>query len=166
MDMLFDIVLIASMTVAVFSNFYGWPGNIVIPVNSLVYGIVTNFQTVTLSFIALLVLLFIIFELLEFVILFFTAKKVGASKWAIMGGVFGGVLGAISGAFFTPVIGAIIGSVLGVFIGAVLLEFIKCKCFGKSLKSGIGVFLGKIGGLSIKVIGAVTMTTMVASKII
>lgn len=166
MNMVFDIVLIASMAVAVFSNFYGWPGNVVIPVNTLIYGIVTNFHSFTISFILILFLLFIVFELLEFVILFFTAKKIGASKWAIMGGVFGGVVGAISGAFFTPVMGAVIGSVFGVFIGAFVLEFIKCKCLGRSLKSGIGVFLGKIGGLSMKVIGAVTMTIMVASKII
>jgi uncharacterized protein YqgC (DUF456 family) len=110
--------------------------------------------------------LFLIFEVLEFLLIFFTAKKIGASKWAIMGGVFGGVLGAISGAFFTPVMGGIIGSVTGVFVGAFILEFIKCKCLRSSFMSGIGVFLGKIGGLSIKTVGAITMTIMVASKII
>lgn len=166
MNVVFDIVLIVSMAVAVLSNFYGFPGNIVIPVNSLVYGIITRFQDYSFTFILTLFILFVAFELIEFLVLFLTARKVGASKWAIIGGVIGGVLGAISGAFFSPVFGAVIGSVLGVFLGAVILEFVKCRCIIDSLKSGIGVFLGKIGGLAVKVIGAVTMTTMVASKII
>mgnify|MGYP006310265563 FL=1 len=49
MNQIFDIVLITSMGVAVFSNFYGWPGNVVIPLNSLVYGFITNFQSFSIT---------------------------------------------------------------------------------------------------------------------
>ncbi len=99
-------------------------------------------------------------------LIYFTAKKYGSSKWGISGAIIGGIVGAISGAFVTPIMGAIIGSISGVFLGAFLLEFINTTNVKDSLFSGLGAFLGKLGGLSIKVIGGVTMAVMVASRII
>jgi uncharacterized protein YqgC (DUF456 family) len=95
-----------------------------------------------------------------------TAKKYGASKWGITGAIVGGIGGAISGAFITPVVGAIIGSIIGVFAGATLLEFFKSYDLREALLSGVGAFLGKIGGLSIKICGAVTIIIMIGYKVL
>ena len=65
----------------------------------------------------------------------------------------------------TPVLGAIIGSIIGVFVGATILEFIKSYNLKESIIAGIGAFIGKLGGLSIKICGAVTMVIMVGYKI-
>ena len=85
----------------------------------------------------------------------------GASRKAVWGAVIGGFAGAISGFFVTPVLGSIIGSISGVFVGAVGLEWIAKRNLKAALKAGAGAFLGKIGSLSIKMIGSVVMATTI-----
>lgn len=166
MHLVMDISLISIIMFSVFSNFYGLPGNSILALSSLVYGLITGFESFSFSFVLTLFGIVVALELLEFLLIYFTAKKYGSSKWGISGAIIGGIVGAISGAFVTPIMGAIIGSICGVFLGAFLLEFINTTNVKDSLFSGLGAFLGKLGGLSIKVIGAVTMAVMVASRII
>jgi uncharacterized protein len=160
-----DILFVLAVSAALTSNFFGVPGNILIAVNSLIYGIITNFDTFSLTFVLTLFIIVILVEFLEYLMIALTAKKYGASKWGITGGIIGGIGGAISGAFFTPVMGAIIGSILGVFFGAIIFEYFRSFDFRKAVYSGIGAFLGKIGGLSLKTCGAVTMIIMIGYKI-
>lgn len=166
MHLVMDISLISIIMFAVFSNFYGLPGNSILALSSLVYGLITGFESFSFSFVLTLFGIVVALELLEFLLIYFTAKKYGSSKWGISGAIIGGIVGAISGAFVTPIMGAIIGSISGVFLGAFILEFINTTNVRDSLFSGLGAFLGKLGGLSIKVIGGVTMAVMVASRII
>ena len=121
--MVLEILFVLAVSAALMSNFFGVPGNILIAVNSLIYGIVTNFDSFSLTFVLTLFIIVILVEFLEYLMIALTAKKYGASKWGITGGIIGGIGGAISGAFFTPVIGAIIGSILGVFFGAIIFEY-------------------------------------------
>ncbi len=160
-----DIIFIAVAAASMMSNLYGVPGNLLIAFDSLIYGLVTNFREFGFAFILTLFLVVLIVEFLEYLLIVLTAKKYGASRWGIAGGVLGGVGGAVSGAFFTPVIGAIIGSVIGVFIGATIFEFFKSFNLRMAVRSGIGAFLGKLGGLSIKMCGAITMLIMIGYKI-
>ena len=161
-----DIALISIFGISMFSNFYGLPGNFSIVLSSLVYALATGFNHFSISFILLVFAVFLLFELLEFLLIFLTARRFGASKWGISGAILGGIIGALSGAFFTPVMGAIVGSVIGVFLGAFTLEFFKNRNIKKSLRYSFGAFIGKMGGLSLKTVGAVTMASMVLSKII
>ncbi len=162
---LLDILFIFTVTAALISNFFGVPGNILIAVNSLIYGLITNFDSYSFTFVLTLFLIVLIVEFLEYLLIALTAKKYGASKWGITGGIIGGIGGAISGAFVTPVLGAILGSIVGVFVGASVFEYFKSYDIRISLLSGIGAFLGKIGGLSIKTCAAVTMIIMIGYKI-
>lgn len=162
LEVVFAITLIAAML----SNFAGIPGNIIIAVNSLIYGLVTNFNHYSLTFVLTVFLIVIAVEFLEYLLIVIAARKYGASRWGIIGSIIGGLGGAISGAFFTPVIGAIIGSIIGVFIGALVGEFFKSFDLRKSLMSGIGAFIGKLGGLSVKTCGAITLVIMIAYKIL
>lgn len=163
--MILEIVFIIAVVASLVSNFFGVPGNILIVVSSFVYGIVTNFADYTFAFVITLFLIVLLVEFLEYLLIVLTAKKYGASKWGITGSIVGGIGGAISGAFVTPVLGAIIGSVVGVFLGATLLEFFKSYNIREALFSGMGAFLGKIGGLSIKMCGAVTIIIMIGYKL-
>ena len=166
MDSIIEIVFAFALVVSLFSNFFGIPGNLLIAVNSLIYGLVTNYAEYSFTFVLTLFAIFLLVEFLEYLLIIVSAKKYGASKWGITGSIIGGIGGAISGAFVTPVMGAIIGSIVGVFAGATLLEFIKSYNLKESLLSGVGAFIGKIGGLSIKICGAVTMVIMVGYKIL
>ncbi|HID39720.1 MAG TPA: DUF456 domain-containing protein [Calditrichaeota bacterium] len=166
MHVLMDVMLIFALTVSLLSIFYGMPGNFFMVISSLFYGIGTGFESYSLTFIIILLGIVVALEAVEFILISFTAKKYGSSKWGIFGAVVGGIVGAISGAFVTPVVGAIVGSVVGVFLGAFLMEFMIHKDVKGGIVSGFGAFLGKIGGMSIKVIGAVTMASMILYKVI
>jgi uncharacterized protein len=166
MSVVLEIVFIVAVVASLFSNFYGVPGNFLIVVSSFVYGILTSFVQYSFAFVITLLLIVLLVEFLEYLLIVLTAKKYGASKLGIIGAIIGGIGGAISGAFITPVIGAIIGSIIGVFAGATLLEFFKSYDIREALLSGVGAFLGKIGGLSIKVCGAVTIIIMIGYKVL
>jgi len=165
LDMVIEIIFIAAVIGSMFSTFFGLPGNLLIAINSLVYGIVTNFASYSFAFVLTLFLIVLISESLEYFLIIVTARKYGASKWGITGSIFGGIAGAISGAFVTPVLGAVIGSVIGVFLGGTLLEFFKSYNLRAALNSGIGSFIGKLGGLSVKTCAAVTMIIMIGYRI-
>jgi len=161
LEIAFFVMIFASML----SNFFGIPGNLLILFNSFVYAVITNFENISFPFMVTLVLVVLLVEFLEYLLIIVSARKYGASKWGITGSIIGGIGGAISGAFVTPVLGAIVGSIIGVFTGATILEFIKSYNLKESLLSGVGAFIGKIGGLSIKICGAVTMVIMIGYKI-
>lgn len=160
-----EIIFAAVLLVSILSNFFSVPGNLLIAVNSFIYGLITDFAQYSFTFILTLFAIFLLVEFLEYLLIIVSARKYGASKWGITGSIIGGIGGAISGAFITPVLGAIIGSIVGVFLGATILEFIKSYNIKESLLSGIGAFVGKLGGLSVKMCGAITMIIMIAYKI-
>jgi len=161
LEIVFALFVIASMV----SNFYGIPGNLLIAVNSFFYGLITNYTAFSFTFVLTLFLIMLIVEALEYLLIVIAARKYGASRWGITGSIIGGVGGAISGAFVTPIVGAIVGSIIGVFAGATILEFFKSFKVKEAILSGVGAFLGKIGGLSIKTCGAVTMLIMIVYQI-
>jgi uncharacterized protein YqgC (DUF456 family) len=91
-----------------------------------------------------------------------------ASLFSNFYGLPGNILILISSFVYgiVPVLGAIIGSIIGVFAGATILEFFKSYNLREALLSGVGAFLGKIGGLSIKMCGAVTIIIMIGYKVL
>jgi len=161
-----DIALVSLFGFSLLSNFYGFPGNLTIVLGSLFYAVATGFETFSITFLLTIFAIFLLFEFLEFLLIFLTARKYGSSKWGVGGAIVGGIIGALSGAFFTPVLGAIIGSVLGVIVGAFSLEYFRNRNFKQSLRCTWGAFIGKMGGLSIKTIGAMTLASMVLAKVV
>ena len=77
------------------------------------------------------------------------AKKFGATKWGIIGSIFGCI-----GGFFT---GGIVGIIIGPFLGAVLLELVFGKDLRGAFKSGVGTLAGFIGGAITKLAIGVIM---------
>ena len=75
------------------------------------------------------------------------AKRMGGSKYAEKGSLYGMIFGII----FTPV-----GMILGAFLGALLAElFVAKKKIEDALKAAVGSFVGFILGTGIKTICAV-----------
>ena len=88
--MVLDILFVLAVSAALMSNFFGVPGNIIIAINSLIYGVITNFNSFSLTFVLTLFIIVILVEFLEYLMIALTAKKYGASKWGITGGIIGG----------------------------------------------------------------------------
>ncbi|MFC1632204.1 DUF456 family protein, partial [Candidatus Omnitrophota bacterium] len=77
----------------------------------------------------------------------------------------GGILGATFGAAFFGV-GLFIGTLLGIFLGAFLVELFVRGDLVRSVKSGAGGVLGRLGSIVAKVGVAVAMLIIMGIKII
>lgn len=81
------------------------------------------------------------------------AKRVGASKEALIGA----TIGALAGIFF-----GLIGIFVGPFIGAFVGEYIARGKLGEAGKVGVGTWLGIVAGAVVKIATAVMMMVVFA----
>ncbi len=125
----------------------------------------TGFDNFSFGFLLTLFAVAIGVELLEYLIIAFGARKYGASRWGVVAAILGGIAGSISGFFFSPIVGAIIGGLIGVIVGTVSIEIWRGKNVRDSAYAALGAVLGRLGGLTIKAIGTVTMIVMIANKL-
>jgi len=86
----------------------------------------------------------------DYVIPIMGAKKFGASR----AGLWGSVLGMLIGLFFFPPVGLVIGAV----VGAVLGELAAGKKEWDALRAGVGVVLGSLLGVIVKLSASGVMT--------
>jgi hypothetical protein len=135
---------------------FGLPGLWVILLGILGYGWLTDFQTISVWFLALMIGLAILGEVFEAWIGFGYAKKYGGSSRAGWGALVGGLVGAVVGVP-VPVIGSVIGGFVGAFVGAALFEYTKAKQVEGSAKAGWGAVLGRAFAAAMKMAVGVVM---------
>lgn len=121
---------------------FGLPGLWVILLGILGYGWLTDFQTIGMWFLGLMIALAILGEVFEAWIGFGYARKYGGSSRAGWGALVGGLVGAVIGVP-VPVIGSVIGGFVGAFVGAALFEYTRVKHLEGSAKAGWGAVLGR-----------------------
>lgn len=160
-----EILFILILGFSIVSNFFSIPGNFLVVLNAGWYGLATGFHKYSLSFLLVLLVIAVTVELLEYFIIAFGARKYGASKLGIVSGILTGIVGSISGFFVSPILGAIIGGFLGVIVGTATVELIRGENIREALRATYGALLGRLGGLTVKAIGSLTMVVLVASKI-
>lgn len=98
-----------------------------------------------LVFLALLTLLSFV---VDFAATALGAKRVGASRWAVVGA----ALGTVAGVFF-----GFLGLLLGPFVGAVIGELVVQKDWRQAGRAGVGTWLGVVFGTAAKLALAFTM---------
>ncbi|GAB4333485.1 MAG: hypothetical protein Kow0037_11690 [Calditrichia bacterium] len=162
---LVEIIFLAALLFGIVANFFSLPGNFLVVLNAGWYGLMTGFSHFTTKFLLTLLLIALLVELLEYFVIAFGARRFGASRSAAAAGAVGGLLGSISGFFVSPVLGAVIGGFAGVIIGTIGLELLNGGNLQKALHSTYGALLGRLGGLTIKVIGTVTMVVLVLVRL-
>jgi uncharacterized protein YqgC (DUF456 family) len=103
-------------------------------------------------------------EYLEFTSSGRSARRAGASRRGIWGGILGSIIGgiALTGLIPIPILGTIIGLLVGAFAGALIGEFSGGTHIGKSLEIGASAAKGRAAGLAIKFIFGVGMLMTVA----
>jgi len=100
------------------------PGTWLIVVTAGVYGWWTGWERLTPWWLATIVGLAVLGEIIELLASVFTTRRAGASRQAGWGGLIGGIVGMILFTIPVPIIGTIIGALLGCFAGAALAEFV------------------------------------------
>ena len=112
----------------------------------LYFGEEHSVNNVVLGIIIVLMLLALV---LDYLASMYGAKKLGATRYGIIGCVVGGILGLII--FNIP------GALLGPFVGALVGELIGGKDWKTSSKAGLGATLGLLGGAVGKVACSIAM---------
>ena len=161
LEILFLLVLGFSLV----GIFLSIPGNFLIVLDTLWYGLATHFKRYHFSFVLTLILIAVGVELLEYLVIAFGKRGYTANRILAVGAVVGGILGVISGAFFSPVLGSVIGGFLGVLLSTILVELIiRGRSLREASHSLLGALIGRLGPLTIKAIGTLTMSIIVAVK--
>ena len=140
-------------------------GTLVILVGACFFALVTDFLILRFSDLIIILALYLLGEVFEYLFVMVGAKKFGASNWAVAGALVGGTLGALFGmAFFG--IGIIPGTFLGIFFGAFFTELIVKKDSYQSIRAGLGGVVGRMGSIFVKIIIALLMITLMAVRIL
>jgi uncharacterized protein YqgC (DUF456 family) len=119
------------------------PGVPLVFAGTLIYAWSTGFQVITVGNLIFFAILTATASAVEYVGGIITAKKYGASKYGLIGGVLGGVIGLL----LLGIPGMIIGQLAGVITG----ELYFGKQMRDSFTSGFAMFVGYILGSTIKV---------------
>lgn len=141
------VVLMAVGILGIFLPFL--PDVVFILLGALVYGLYDKFEHVGGWTYLILIILALIITVVDYLATLVGAKKLGATKYGIIGGIIGGILGFFGGNIFGTLIGFILGAVVG--------ELIVGRDFKASLKSGGGAILGLLGGSLVKLMIAFIM---------
>ena len=128
----------------------GLPGLWVMVVTILAYGWLTDFRSLSVAVIAIVVALALVGEIIESWLGFRFAKRYGGSSRSGWGALVGGIVGAIMGVPI-PVIGSVIGAFLGSFIGAALFEYSASRRLGVATRAGWGSVVGRAAAAAAKI---------------
>ena len=125
----------------------GFAGGVVLFITSFVYAYFEHFRHFTPTILIILGALATLCEVIEFFSGTVGAKKFNASKQAVYGSVIGLFLGFFFAIFTFQFYLIFFGLIAGVIIGEIIAGRREFKVI---LKSIIGVFLGKLGGIILK----------------
>jgi len=137
----------------------GLPGLWVILLGILGYGWFTDFRTIGVGLLTIVLLLAVLGEAVEAWVGYRFAKRYGGSSRAGWGALVGGLVGAIVGVP-VPLIGSVIGGFVGAFAGAALFEYSRARHSEGAVKAGWGAMLGRAVAAAVKMAVGVVMVVI------
>ncbi len=145
------ILLAAALLGALLLIPVGLPGTWLMLVAGVVYKFVLPLGGLGWGVLAVVGLLAIVGEVLDFVLMSRYAKQYGGSKRAAWGAIVGGLVGAFLGVP-VPVVGSIIGAFAGAFVGALVLEATVHGDRARAARAAWGAVVGRAVAAGAKVI--------------
>ncbi|MBI3982466.1 MAG: DUF456 domain-containing protein [Gemmatimonadetes bacterium] len=128
----------------------GLPGLWIMVLGVLGYGWLTEFRSVGVWTIAVVVGLAFLGEIVEAWVGFRFAQRYGGSRRAAWGALIGGIVGAVIGVP-VPVLGSVVGAFAGAFAGAVLFEYLTSRNPTVAVSAGWGAVVGRAAAAASKV---------------
>ena len=146
-NLIFLLIMLAGLVMIPF----GLPG-LWLMIGVVGYGVFIG--EISAWILAILVVLGIIAEILEFFAVKAFSDRYGGSKKAFWGAIAGGIVGAFVG---VPIfiVGSLLGALVGTFAGATLVTMHEQKQLAPALRVGVGATLGRVAATAIKVTVAV-----------
>jgi len=128
----------------------GLPGLWIMVLGVLGYGWLTEFRTVGVVTIGVVVALAAVGEIVEAWLGFRITRRYGGSTRAAWGALVGGIVGAVVGVPI-PVVGSVVGAFVGSFAGAAIFEYTHSSKVGGATRAGWGAVVGRAAAAAVKV---------------
>jgi|SRR6185503_13571842 uncharacterized protein YqgC (DUF456 family) len=161
MDVLAIAILVLGLVAGLVLIPLGLPGLWVMVGVLLVYGWMTDFRSLSVALIAIVLGLALVGEIIESWLGFRFAKRYGGSNRSGWGALIGGIVGAIVGVP-VPVIGSVIGAFLGSFLGAALFEYSASRRLDVATRAGWGSVVGRAAAAAAKIALGVIIAVIAA----
>lgn len=161
MDVLALAILLLGIVAGLVLIPLGLPGLWVMVGVLLLYGWLTDFRSLGLASIIIVLALAFVGEIIESWLGFRFAKRYGGSSRSGWGALIGGIVGAIVGVPI-PVIGSVIGAFLGSFAGAALFEYSASRHLGVAARAGWGSVVGRAAAAAAKIALGVIIAVIAA----
>lgn len=159
-DILWKLGLVLALMAGGLLAVFQLPGTWFILMASLAYAWRHDWQEITWIALAVMAVLAIAGEVVELFAGMIGAQKAGASRAASWGALIGGFCGML---VFTPlipipIVGSVLGGLIGCFAGAFIAERNVHGNSIKSMRVGFGAAVGRLIGLSSKLLIAFAMS--------
>jgi uncharacterized protein YqgC (DUF456 family) len=128
----------------------GLPGLWVMVAGIVGYGWLTDFRSVGVATIAVVLGLAFLGEIIEAWLGFRFARTFGGSRRSAWGALVGGIVGAVMGVP-VPIVGSVIGAFLGSFAGAALFEYSLSRTPETAVQAGWGAVVGRAMAAAAKI---------------
>ncbi len=161
---LFVVFLILAVLVQVISLPGNWLAIILVIIWKFI-GPSSSVAELTWSFIALLLALAAIGELMEWLLQLKVGKKFGSSTKGNIGGIIGAIVGAILLLPFFLGFGALLGALIGAYLGCLAVELLQGREGKVARKAAWGVFVGKFLGMGFKLGLGATIIWLTAVRV-
>lgn len=142
------------------------PGLWLILLATGLYAWLTEWQKIGVAFVVVLGVITLVAEVAESLMSALFARRAGASKRAIWGGLIGGFAGLFIFTLPLPLIGSTIGAVLGCFVGALVGELTAERHLAQGARVGLFSAIGFVLGIVLKLSIAFLMTGLVVAAIL
>ena len=159
--MLAIVILVLGLVTGLVLVPLGLPGLWVMVGAFLAYGWLTDFRSLNVTLIAIVLALALIGEIIESWLGFRFAKRYGGSSRSGWGALIGGIVGAVIGVPI-PVIGSVIGAFLGSFAGAALFEYSASARLDVATRAGWGSVVGRAAAAAVKIALGVVIAVLAA----
>jgi uncharacterized protein YqgC (DUF456 family) len=154
LNLFFYVMLLILCLGAVGLNIVSLPGNWLVFIAAIGWSWAHGWTQPGVYVLAIMLLVLLGAEVLEFLGGMVGARKFGASKTASWMAILGAFIGAILGIYIpVPLVGSLIGAVLGAFATAWLVELLLQRPMGEATKAAVGAALGRGVGIFVKVGG-------------
>lgn len=149
------------IAIGFFSIPFGIAGTFILVADVALYQVLSQTSPFSWAFIALLLGIAVLIEVIEGILGSIMARQFGGSKWSMVGAGVGGILGAIWATPLFPVVGTLIGGIVGAFLGTLLVEYVNKRNWHQAFKAGTGALIGAVSAKGLKIVAALIMILMI-----
>lgn len=160
-----NIILILVVLAGAGLTLFALPGNLLILLAALAYGLFEGFANFDGGFLLALGGVFLAGEAVEFAAGMLGAKRHKASGRSVVAAFVGGVAGAVAGSLVLPVLGTLAGAVAGAFALCYAAEYGKTGDREKAARVAKGAAVGLLVGTLFKLAVAIGMAAAIIARL-